>query len=51
MTPSWTCPERGAGGVPLGIRSIALPDLDDPGVLGVPVGEDGLEDRSGVGEM
>jgi hypothetical protein len=32
----------GGAEVPLGIRRIALPDLDDPGVLRMPVGEDGL---------
>jgi hypothetical protein len=44
-------PQRDAREIPLGIRPILLPDLDDPGVLRVPASEDGLKDDGGVGEM
>jgi hypothetical protein len=41
-------PADGRGERPTGIRPIRLPDLDDPGVLRMPGGEDGPQRGGGV---
>ena len=44
-------PDAGGGMEPLGIQPIQLPDLDEPGVLRMPMTEDRLQDGRRVDEM
>jgi hypothetical protein len=47
-TPTSTCLPTAAAS---GIHPLRLPNLDDPRVLRVPAGEDGLQRGGGVGEV